>query len=254
MLICAAGDIHGKIDRLYAEVAAFERNPGRPFDMVLHVGDFGIWPDPTRTDKATRGRDGAGDFPVWYAERRRAPRRTIFVKGNHEDFDFLKSLKTSEVLPDLYYLRNGLIAKWDGLRVAGLGGCHSERDSDTPAVKSRQASPSHYTLAETQRLLGGKSIESERIDVLVTHDAPEGIDLGSYVTKGPNLRALIERKRPRVVFFGHHHIRARSEIAGVPVVGLAYVDLPGWLVAWDSERGLLAEWPEKARVRCSAGS
>lgn len=42
MLICAAGDIRG-------EVAL-----GVRFEWVLHVGDFGVWPDASRIDKATK--------------------------------------------------------------------------------------------------------------------------------------------------------------------------------------------------------
>ena len=85
MIICAAGDIHGAIGRLYDDVLAFERSLGLTFDAVLHVGDFGVWPDPARVDRATREHDGAGDFPAWNASARPVPRRTIFIKGNHED-------------------------------------------------------------------------------------------------------------------------------------------------------------------------
>gem|GEM_PF-4739150 len=48
MLICAASDIHGAMDRLYQDVFAFRASLGVRFDYVLHVGDFG-WPDPSRT-------------------------------------------------------------------------------------------------------------------------------------------------------------------------------------------------------------
>ena len=68
MLICAAGDTHGDLDKLYADVIAFENDVSSRlgnatrFDYVLHVGDFGVWPDPSRIDKATRRHDGAGDL------------------------------------------------------------------------------------------------------------------------------------------------------------------------------------------------
>lgn len=84
MFICAAGDIHGAKDRLYDDVLTFEASLGVRFDYVLHVGDFGTWPDPNRVDKAARMHDGAGDFPAWFAENRAAPRPTVFIKGNHE--------------------------------------------------------------------------------------------------------------------------------------------------------------------------
>lgn len=64
MFICAAGDIHGAINRLYEDVLAFEISLGIRFDWVLHVGDFGVWPDAEDIDKATRKHDGAGDFPT----------------------------------------------------------------------------------------------------------------------------------------------------------------------------------------------
>jgi len=48
MIICAAGDIHGAMDRMYEDVLAFESALGVRFEWVLHVGDFGVWPDPKR--------------------------------------------------------------------------------------------------------------------------------------------------------------------------------------------------------------
>jgi predicted nucleotidyltransferase len=42
------------MNRLYDDVLAFEASLGVRFDYVLHVGDFGVWPDPNRVDKATR--------------------------------------------------------------------------------------------------------------------------------------------------------------------------------------------------------
>ena len=54
MILCAAGDIHGGIDRMYAGVLALEAALNVRFDWVLHVGDFGVWPNPGRIDAATR--------------------------------------------------------------------------------------------------------------------------------------------------------------------------------------------------------
>jgi hypothetical protein len=103
VFICASGDIHGAMDRLYQDVFKFEAALGVRFDYVLHVGDFGV-PDPSRIDKATRHHDGAGDFPVWLEENRGVPRPTAFIKGNNEDFAWLDAQDT-EVLPGLTYLR-----------------------------------------------------------------------------------------------------------------------------------------------------
>jgi hypothetical protein len=76
LICCASGDIHGAMDRLYQDVFKFEAAFGVRFDYILHVGDFGIWPDQSRIDKATRYHEGAGDFPVWLEDNRGMPRPT----------------------------------------------------------------------------------------------------------------------------------------------------------------------------------
>ena len=133
MLICAAGDIHGAMDRLYHDVVAFETSLGVRFDYVLHVGDFGVWPDPSRIDKATRHHDGVGDFPTWLVESGGTPRPTLFIEGNHEDFVWLDAQRDSEVLPGLTCLRNGCTLDirgrgTDTIRVGGIGGCYGPSD------------------------------------------------------------------------------------------------------------------------------
>src|ERR1700687_2448493 len=132
MLTCAAGDIHGAMNRLY-HVFAFEASLGVRFDYVLHVGDFGIWPDPRRIDKVTRHHDGVGDFPAWLRENRGAPRPTLLIKGNHEDFVWLDAHQDAEVLPALAALRNGSTVDIQargvgGIRVGGAGGCYRAWD------------------------------------------------------------------------------------------------------------------------------
>jgi hypothetical protein len=61
MIICAAGDIHGALSQLYDDVIAFEESLGVRFEWILHVGDFGVWPDPNRLDGATKQHGGASD-------------------------------------------------------------------------------------------------------------------------------------------------------------------------------------------------
>jgi hypothetical protein len=50
----AAGDIHGAMDRLYEDVLAYESAFGVRFEWVLHVGDFGVWPDRTASTRRPR--------------------------------------------------------------------------------------------------------------------------------------------------------------------------------------------------------
>ncbi len=174
VIVCAAGDNHGSIDWLYSDILNFESALDVRFEVVLHVGDFGVWPDANHIDKATRKHDGAGDFPTWFAEHRRAPRRTIFIKGNHEDFVWLDEQSDAEVLPGLLYLKNGnrMTVESEGqmITVGGIGGCFGSSDYGRSSDSLQGYAKRHYTRSEIDMLIAGG-----RLDVLLMHDAPAGV-------------------------------------------------------------------------------
>lgn len=255
MIVCAAGDAHGALERLYADVLAFERALDLTFDWVLHVGDFGIWPHPDRVDQATRRHDGAGDFPSWLADERAAARSTVFIKGNHEDFEWLDTQPRREVRPGLHYLRNGdvfeLTARDEVLRLGGIGGCHGPSNFERPSRSLAGYSKRHYTRDEIERLSTHAGL-----DIVMTHDAPKGVRFPrhrrgeGFESDAAGLDELLTRTNPRVCFFGHHHTRLDAEVRGVPCVGLNKVARPGNLVAVEmmpGERGyeVLGEWPRR---------
>jgi hypothetical protein len=92
--------------------SAFEATLVVCFESVLHVGDFGVWPDPRHIDKATNSHDGTGDFSIWLAEQQAVPHRTLFIKGNHKDFVWLDAQNNAEALSELFYLPNGRTIRW----------------------------------------------------------------------------------------------------------------------------------------------
>jgi Icc-related predicted phosphoesterase len=258
MYICAAGDIHGAMNKLYDEVLDFEASLGIRFDFVLHVGDFGIWPDPTKIDKATRNHDGAGDFSAWLEAKRAAPRRTVFIKGNHEDFQWLDAQPAAEVLPNLTYLPNGetidlTVDGAESLRIGGIGGCYGPSDYERQSVQLRGYARRHFTRDEVERLVH-LALQGS-IDIVLTHDAPAGVRYtrhrgGEFVSEAAGLADLMARVQPRVCFFGHHHTRVDSEVAGVRCIGLNKVAHPGNLCAIEMmqrERrwSVLGEWPAR---------
>jgi predicted phosphodiesterase len=257
MLICAAGDIHGAMDRMYEDVLEFETALGARFEWVLHVGDFGIWPDASRIDSATKKHDGAGDFPSWFAGRHAAPRKTIFIKGNHEDFVWLDAQPTPEVLPGLFYLRNGRTMDLrDGrevIRVGGVGGCYGPADFVRRSTHLRGYAKRHYTHDEIEALC-----KVEIVDILLVHDAPAGVQFQrhrrriGWVSEAAGLDQLVASVRPKVCFFGHHHTRVDGDVAGSRCIGLNKVRMPGNLVAIDfaareREWSILGEWPKRRR-------
>ena len=157
-------------------------------------------------------RDGARDFPVWFAENRAAPRPTVFIKGNHEDFVWLdKQLEAGrrEILPGLTYLPHSdaidIGDDCDRIRIGGVEFTWRHKDG---SVRRR------------------------------------------YKSEAEGLAEAIDRTRPRICFFGHHHTRLDAEIAGVRCIGLNQVAMPGNLVAVDvlaREHGyeIRGEWPRR---------
>ncbi len=253
MILCAAGDIHGGIDRMYAGVLALEAALNVRFDWVLHVGDFGVWPNPGRIDAATRRHDGAGDFPAWFAEGRTAPRPTLFIKGNHEDFDWLDAQPSTQILTDLHYLPNAqvreLVVGDEVLRVGGVGGCFGPSNYVRSASKLQGYAKRHYTRDEIELLC-----EVPNLDIVLTHDAPAGVRFDrhrrgdNFISEAAGLDQLIVRTQPRVCFFGHHHTRVDSHVADVPCLGLNKGNYPGSLIAFEMKPGertwrILGEWP-----------
>lgn len=213
-------------------------------------------PDPERVDKATRKHGGAGDFPAWLAERREPPRSTIFIKGNHEDFAWLDDRSDDRALPGLRSLRNGMAIEIEGsdgaVRVGGIGGCFGPSDYERSTRNLQGYARRHYTREDVETLCAGG-----RLDVLLLHDAPAGVEIvkhdrrgdrHSYVSEAPGLTQAIESTLSRVCFFGHHHRRVDAEVSGVRCIGLNIVGRPGNLVAIDMPargRGwaVRGEWP-----------
>jgi hypothetical protein len=75
VFICAAGDIHGAMHRLYDDVLAFEESLSLLFDCVLHVGDFGVWPDPRGSTEVHASMMAPAISPAgWKKERGRLER------------------------------------------------------------------------------------------------------------------------------------------------------------------------------------
>ena len=101
------GDVHGHLTLAFRVLCRWEREMGRRLDLALQVGDLGAFPPPFRLDKATRrfaekdpdelgfadyyegGPDAEEVFGEDADHARRFDADLVFIKGNHEDFEFL---------------------------------------------------------------------------------------------------------------------------------------------------------------------
>jgi len=212
--IAIIGDTHGKIDRMIEKASAA--------DLIIQVGDFGTFISPERMDKATRKHDGLGDLFDYYEGRKRFPFPVYFVKGNHEDFEILEEIKRG-VIPNLHYMENGNVYTVGGLMVGALGGNYS------PAR--------HWLDREHHRLRGRKrkhfnhqdvsALRNLKLDVIIAHDAPQGIGLSSRYGGEPGsleITELIEETQPEYYFFGHYHRYHEAKIGMTRVICLGILD------------------------------
>lgn len=261
MLVAAVGDAHGEFDAMYDAVLALEAQVGRRVACVLHVGDFGVWPDPRHLDEATERHGDDGGFRRLLA-RGEVPRRTLFIAGNHEDFDYLQALPSREVMRGLEFVRWGeVVTVEDGgesLRVGGVGGCYGA--SDYRKERLSGWARRHYTRADLRRL---EAAARGGLDVLLLHEppageatelhAPEGFRVRSWTLSGEGQADLVASVRPRVCFTGHLHARIERNVSGVRVVGLHKVPIRGSVLLVDvppsGEVVDVAEWGGASGVR-----
>jgi hypothetical protein len=187
------------------------------------------------------------------------PRKTVFIKGNHEDFVWLDALEDPEILPGLSYLPNGTTFDLGGVTVGGVGGCYGPSDYGRRTRSLQGYAKRHYTREDVEGLLA-----AGRVDVLLTHDAPAGVVFerhrrgAGWASDAAGLDELVLGLRPKVCFFGHHHVRVDGLLDGVPCLALNKVGRPGILGAVEIQGGagpwdVLGEWPRKEGVLAPGG-
>ena len=202
MKIAVTGPIDGNILHYYDNL----KNKG--VDWLLCTGDFGVWPDPARIDRATRQKNPNQDFAKLYIDDWSAPVQTLFVAGVHEDQQRLDRRfkdKHTEVLENVFWLANGFkthIGDLDAtVRVTGLGKAYSEKTFRGEYTKK---SPRHYTRKELER-----GCASGPTDILLLHTDPSS----------EGIRNLCFATRPRIIFY--HSKRPESgTIQNTPAYGI----------------------------------
>lgn len=204
--------MHGNLDNMFELCKSWERSSSRKIDYVLQTGDLGVFPNKSHVDKATlrhAERDptelGAADYLDGIKS---ASHKTIFVSGNHEDFDFLRLHQNATIDPAgrIYHLASGgttlLRTNEETVCVAGFGGIYprSKRTKKLAEGLGRN----YQDEAAFHRLL---NIGAGIVDILLCHDGPVckememsyGPDAGS-----PLVTQLIKDLTPQFVFFGHY--------------------------------------------------
>lgn len=218
MKILLAGPIEGHLDTFYEHIAQYEPH------WAVCAGDFGIWPDTARMDRASRKHAGR-DFSQHYVGAMKRPIviPTLTVAGVHDDNRWLahrQSVDNTEILNNVHWLANGYRTSigWDSsIRVTGLGRAYSEQTfSGVAGPKAHR----HYTRRDIER--GCSSGPTELLVVYEHLDAP-------------GIRNLIFATRPKLVLgVAHTNQSSYEEIQGIPILQLGRSETK--LVSWENQR------------------
>ena len=238
--VLLAGDWHGNLGW---GLAVVDHAADAHAEVIVHVGDFGIWPG------------SAGQRYLHLLDQRLFERglRLAFVDGNHENFDLLDTYPcrrdgTALIRPTITHLPRGHRWSWHDQSWLALGGATSvDRNLRTPGRDwwAREA----ITIAQATSAAGGG-----HADVLICHDAPAGVaaleaklapnslGLPADVLRGSRshremVRGVVEEVAPDYLWHGHYHWAYRDELMlpdghRVQVSGL---DMDGTTMAANTE-------------------
>lgn len=234
--VMVAGDWH--MNRVQGCLAVREGAGGLPAPrVILQLGDFGIWP----------GEGGAWYLAGLNRALAAADATLAFIDGNHEDHDFLASVREgmdplapAQVSDNIWHLPRGYRWTWHGREWLALGGAASP----DRAVRLRWNygwSPGEYITAADLARAGSRPAA-----VMITHEAPGGAPvryldpppslwLGEDLDKGEEQRAMVrqvaESVQARWLFHGHHHQGYRASVplrhGPLEVTGLDMDGSPG---------------------------
>lgn len=207
MAIILSGDTHGLLD-LDKVTDYFEANDEfTKEDYLIILGDAGIlW-------------NGVGDKDVQQILNN-LPVTTLWLDGNHENFDMLKSYtediwhggRVHFISDSIIHLERGQVFKIDGLSFFTFGGANSIDKSIRRTGLSwwPEEMPSNYEYEE-----GLRNLEKVnwKVDYILTHTCPEFVanQLVTYVYPGEEtlqryFNRIAEEVEFKKWFFGHWHM------------------------------------------------
>jgi Icc-related predicted phosphoesterase len=214
--IAVFGDVHGKILPMVKLCQRWQKENKTSIDLILSVGDMGVFPDFSKMDKATLkwvNKDpletGFMDYfikpnknveEIFYGNDNPVRADIVFVRGNHEDHDYLKectkdmnSINPVDCYQKIFYLPDGVRYDFNGISIAGLGGMHI---TDAKGVRRRHQM-AFIQQENVNKVLGIKA------DIFLTHDTP-----CDRITPGlgsADISSIIDLAQPKFHFFGHAH-------------------------------------------------
>lgn len=205
--ILLTGDVHGNTDWVLHHILPQARRHG--CQLVLQLGDFGIWPGPEgqRYLGALSRQAKGARIPIW------------FIDGNHEDFDQLDALPLDArgrrpVRDHITHLPRGYRWEWSEPTLLACGGASSIDVADRLSGRSwwPQEAITDQDVARCS--------EGGRVDILFTHDIQAEVPLTDPLLEPllppsvadalsrnrQRLQRITEVVRPKLQVHGHWHL------------------------------------------------
>lgn len=205
MRILFGGDTHGNTPAI-EKLARQARQDN--CDCVFILGDFGYW------EHTSEGR-------AWLYKVNRVMNRELgmplyWIDGNHENHTLLREKHVKgrdemiEIYPKVIYVPRGHSWEWDEVKFTALGGAYSVDVGSR--IEGRDWWPEEMiTYSEAKR-----AVDKGKTDVLLTHDCPLEVPLGSVIpgfykvdmntaSNRGLISSVVDEVQPKVILHGHYH-------------------------------------------------
>lgn len=253
MIIGLLGDLHGRGSWLGFALRQFKN---REISTIVQLGDFGLWP------KKSAFVDSAQKKLTEYGQ-------TLYViPGNHEDYDQIDNIPVHE--DGFQHLRDNILLaprghrwNWDSASFVALGGAPSV---DRSHRKSSGSDKSWWAQEAITPEDVAKTIAGGYADVMLAHDAPEGLEeIHRQVSHNPHgfleedllyaadgrrrMEEAVQGVRPKLFFHGHYHflVNEKKKLTNGQeshIVGFARDHLDNSLGSLDTETLVPSVFPE----------
>ena len=204
MSFYVCGDTHQDIDLGKLTSKRFSAKNLNKNDYVLICGDCGATWDNGGTDRYLQ---------KWYDKK---PWTTLFIDGNHENFDLLETYPVCEwngglvhfITPSLIHLMRGQIYTIDGRKIFTMGGA-SSHDKERRKEGFSWWTSELPTEEELETARNNLALAENRVDYIFTHCAGNRIQdiISPEKEKNclTNFLNSLEDVSFQAWYFGHYH-------------------------------------------------
>lgn len=161
----------------------------------------------------------------------RAGIQMLVTDGNHCPVCIYRAYTTGTIKgthlmrTNIEFIDRGTILTLDGIRFMSFGGAVSH-DKERQLMKEAETGVRTWfpeeaiTVSETRQAITNVA-ETGPVDVMVTHEYPDGVDFSKIMLKVDYPEVLAQRRlirrvvavaRPLVLYHGHHHLRYNDKL------------------------------------------